>query len=164
MRLCVSKSKNAASLYVIKTIHKNGKQYTKTVEKLGTYAELQKKLNGQDPIEWAKRYIEDLNKKEKEESREDIVKYSPSPKVNNAPSTADTFSSSKYTMNSGSISFARKYPGSTNSHSTLIRYFHGYSTQESSTLPQNSQPLSFPNSLSSSPILNSSIYTGRLRS
>lgn len=78
MRLKVSKSKNAASLYVIKTIYIKGKQYTKTIEKLGTIAELEKKLNGQDPIEWAKKYIEELNKKEKEENREVLVKYSPS--------------------------------------------------------------------------------------
>lgn len=78
MRLCVSKSKNAASLYVIKTIYKNGKQYTKTVEKLGTYTELKKKLDGQDPIEWANNYIEELNQKEKEESQEVLLKRSPS--------------------------------------------------------------------------------------
>ena len=34
MRLKISKSKNATSLYVIKTIYINKKQYTKTVEKL----------------------------------------------------------------------------------------------------------------------------------
>lgn len=82
MRLQVSKSKNAASLYVIKTIYTNGKEHTKIVEKLGTYDELLKKLNGQDPIEWAKKYIEELNKKEKEEKREVLVKYSPSKLIN----------------------------------------------------------------------------------
>jgi len=78
MRLQISRSKNAASLYVIKTIYTNGKEHTKIVEKLGTYDELKKKLNGQDPVEWAKKYIEELNKKEKEEKREVLVKYSPS--------------------------------------------------------------------------------------
>lgn len=78
MRLSISKSKNAASLYVIKSIYDNGKRSTKVMEKLGTFAELQEKLNGRDPIEWAKSYIEELNKKEKEQSREVIVKYSPS--------------------------------------------------------------------------------------
>jgi transposase len=78
MRLCISKSKNASSLYVTKSIYENGKRTTKVVEKLGTYAELEKNLNGQDPIEWAKKYIEELNQKEKEENREVIVKYSPS--------------------------------------------------------------------------------------
>ena len=77
MRLKISKSKNATSLYVIKTIYINEKQYTKTVEKLGTIAELEKKLNGEDSIEWAKKYIEELNKKEKEETRDVMVKYSP---------------------------------------------------------------------------------------
>ena len=82
MRLQISKSKNAASLYVIKTIYINEKEHTKIVEKLGTYDELKKKLNGQDPIEWAKKYIEELNKKEKEENREILVKYSPSKIIN----------------------------------------------------------------------------------
>jgi len=74
----MSKSKNSTSLYVIKSTYENKKHSTKIVEKLGTYDELKKKLNGQDPIEWAKKYIEELNKKEKEEKREVLVKYSPS--------------------------------------------------------------------------------------
>lgn len=78
MRLSISKSKNATSLYVIQSIYDNGKRSTRVVEKLGTLAELQQKLNGQDPIEWAKSYIKELNKKDKEQSREVIVKYSPS--------------------------------------------------------------------------------------
>jgi transposase len=77
MRLSFSKSKNATSLYVIKDVTKNNKRTTKIVERLGTLKELEKKLNGQDPIEWAKNYIEELNKKEKEEKREILVKYSP---------------------------------------------------------------------------------------
>lgn len=78
MRLSISKSKNATSLYVIQSFYENGKRSTKVVEKLGTLAELQQKLNGKDPIEWARSYIDELNKKEKEQSREVIVKYSPS--------------------------------------------------------------------------------------
>ena len=78
MRLQISKSKNAASLYVIKTVYSNGKEHTQIVEKLGTVSELSKKLDGQDPIEWAKKYVEELNRKEKEENREIIVKHSPS--------------------------------------------------------------------------------------
>ena len=78
MRLSVSKSKNSTSLYVIQSIYDKGKRTTRVVEKLGTVAELQQKLNGQDPIEWAKSYIEELNKREEEQSREVIVRYSPS--------------------------------------------------------------------------------------
>lgn len=77
MKLSISKSKNSASLYVTKSIYVNGVHTSKIVEKLGTFQEIQKKLNGQDPIEWAKKYIEELNKKEKEEKREVLVKYSP---------------------------------------------------------------------------------------
>lgn len=73
MRLQISKSKNAASFYVIKTTYTNGKEQTNIVEKLGTLAELQKIHD--DPIAWAKKYVDDLNKKEKEQKREVLVKY-----------------------------------------------------------------------------------------
>lgn len=79
MRLKVSKSKNAASLYVIKSVYdpKTQSNTSKIVEKLGTEASLRKKLNGRDPYEWAKEYIEELNRKEEENKREVLVKYSP---------------------------------------------------------------------------------------
>jgi hypothetical protein len=60
MGLSVSKSKNSTSLYVIKSTYENGVHSSKVVEKLGTVNELSIKLNWQDPIEWAKRYIEDM--------------------------------------------------------------------------------------------------------
>mgnify|MGYP000871436341 FL=1 len=83
MRLKVSKSKNAASLYVIKSVYNSKTQSnsSKIVEKLGTEAELRKKLDGKDPYEWAKEYIEELNKKEKEQTRDVIVKYSQSKRI-----------------------------------------------------------------------------------
>lgn len=77
MRLQIIKSKNAASLYVVKSLFENGKRTSKVVEKLGTYAALSKAMDGQDPIEWAKKYVEELNRKEKQEKREVLVKYSP---------------------------------------------------------------------------------------
>lgn len=82
MRLQISKSKNSSSLYVIKTIYINEKEKTKIVEKLGTYDDLKQKLDGQDPIEWAKKYVEALNKKEIEEKQEVLVKCSPSKLIN----------------------------------------------------------------------------------
>lgn len=82
MRLKVSHSKNSASLYVTKTVYIDKKEHTITVEKLGTEKELREKLNGQDPYEWAKKYIEELNKKEKEESREVIIKRTQSKLIN----------------------------------------------------------------------------------
>ena len=81
MRLSYSKSKNATSLYVIKDFTHNNKRTTKIVEKLGTLKELEKKLNGQDPIEWAKKYIDELNQKQKQENRDVLVKYSPAKSI-----------------------------------------------------------------------------------
>jgi len=77
MRLQISETKNAASFYVVKSIYENGKHSSKVVEKLGTRADLEKKLNGKDPVEWAQEYVNELNKQEKENKREVFVKYSP---------------------------------------------------------------------------------------
>ena len=79
MRLHVSKSKNSASLYVIKSVYNSVTQSNSSVivEKLGTEAELREKLSGQDPYVWAKEYIKELNKSEKEASSSVMVQYSP---------------------------------------------------------------------------------------
>mgnify|MGYP001401228258 CR=1 FL=1 len=81
MRLQIVKSKNAASLYVVKSIFEHGKRSSKVVEKLGTYAELLENLHGEDPIKWAKNYVDELNQKEKEQKREVLVKYSPAKQI-----------------------------------------------------------------------------------
>lgn len=81
MRLKISRSKNSASLYVIKSTYINKVHSTKIVEKLGKYDELKIKLNGKDPIEWAKKYIEKLNIQEKEEKLETLVKFSPTKQI-----------------------------------------------------------------------------------
>lgn len=77
MRLKISKSKNAASLYVIKSIYDSKTQSNTSVivEKLGTEKELREKLNGSDPYEWAKQYIEKLNQEEKMQQREVIARF-----------------------------------------------------------------------------------------
>lgn len=69
MRLSISKSKNATSLYAIKSTYKNGVHSSKIVEKLGTEAELREKLNGKDPYEWAKEYIAELTKRKRRKTR-----------------------------------------------------------------------------------------------
>ncbi len=81
MRLKITKSKNASSLYVIKDITVRGKRTTKIVEKLGTYDDLIKKLDGEDPIQWAKEYIKELNEKERQKKQKVILKYSPVKKI-----------------------------------------------------------------------------------
>ena len=77
MRLKVTKSKNAASLYVIKSVYNPNTQTNTSVivEKLGTEKELREKLNGADPYEWARQYIEQLNQKEKEQKRTVLIPF-----------------------------------------------------------------------------------------
>ena len=82
MRLKISESKNSLSFYVIKDVYRNGKRTSKIVEKLGTEVELRKKLDGQDPYDWAKKYIEKLNKEEKEQKRTVLVEFNQSKMIN----------------------------------------------------------------------------------
>jgi hypothetical protein len=77
MHLGMSKSKNSTSLYVLKSTYENGFHSTEIVEKLGTIEEMEKKLNGQDPVAWAKQHIAQLNKLEKQDKHEVTAKYSP---------------------------------------------------------------------------------------
>lgn len=76
MRLRITKCKNTDIFYVIKTIYVNGKQKTKTVERIGNTAEIKQKSNGEDPYIWAKKYVDELNKKEQEGTREILIKKS----------------------------------------------------------------------------------------
>ena len=78
MRLKVTKSKNAASLYVIKSVYnpKTKSNSSVIVEKLGTEKQLREKLNGEDPYEWAKNYIKELNEKEKLQKRTVLLPFS----------------------------------------------------------------------------------------
>jgi transposase len=78
MRLNIIKSPNATSYYVIKDYKKNGKRSTKVVEKLGTLAELLEKCGDSDPVAWANAYIEELNRREKENEFEYVAQYSSS--------------------------------------------------------------------------------------
>ena len=89
MRLQIVKSKNAASLYVVKSTYIDGKRSNKIVEKLGTEQSLRKQLNGEDPYEWAKKYVEKLNKKEQSQTREILIKYIPNKTIN--PNEQRTF-------------------------------------------------------------------------
>jgi len=77
MTLTKSSSKNSTSLYVTKSVRENGKKTSKVIEKLGTVAELEKKLGGQDPIEWAQAYVKELTRLDQEGQRDIIVRYKP---------------------------------------------------------------------------------------
>ena len=77
MRLQINNSKSSQSLYVVKTVYFNKKKTNKVVEKLGTYDELKKKLD-EDPIVWAKKYVEQLNKEITKEQKDVLIAFNPS--------------------------------------------------------------------------------------
>lgn len=66
MRLRINTNKDGSrNFYVLKSYrNSSGNSTTKIVEKLGTYEELSK--SHEDPVAWAKDYVDSLNKKEKE--------------------------------------------------------------------------------------------------
>ena len=76
MRLQVVESKNAKSLYVVKSIYENGKRSSKVVEKLGTYEDLSKIHD--DPIAWGKAYAKKLTEDEKKAKQDVLIKKSQS--------------------------------------------------------------------------------------
>lgn len=76
MRLSISKSKNAQSLYVIDDVTVGNKRTSVVVESLGTISELQEKLQGQDPIVWAKEYVQSLREAKKLGEETIIQKFS----------------------------------------------------------------------------------------
>lgn len=78
MRLKISKSKNAASYYVIKDINYNGKRTTKVVEKLGTEQDIKTRSQREDFLTWISEYIKDLNKSYKEDTMDILLKKSTS--------------------------------------------------------------------------------------
>ena len=62
MRLQITTSVNAKCFYVVKSVYYNGKRSNRVIEKLGNLEEVTKKANGEDPIEWAKQYVEKLTR------------------------------------------------------------------------------------------------------
>ena len=79
MRLKITKTNSDTNYYVIKDIKTpSGKRTTMIYEKLGNEQDLLKKSNGEDILEWIKKYIKDLNEKEKEHKNDILIKKSPS--------------------------------------------------------------------------------------
>ena len=79
MRLQISRTKNAASYYVVKTVYSNGKKMNKVHEKLGTEKQLKERLGDIDIEQWARAYVDEINRLEAENKEPDVIaKYSPS--------------------------------------------------------------------------------------
>ena len=78
MRLVVKQSGRFTYLYAIKGYRTDdGKSTTKVVEKFGTIEELREKLQGADPVEWARERVAEMTAKEKEEDKKVIIECDP---------------------------------------------------------------------------------------
>lgn len=78
MKVSVSKSKNQTIYYLSKSVWKDGKSTTKTVEKIGTYDEIKKICGDMEPLAWAKQYAAKRSAEEKAAKQDIIMKYSSS--------------------------------------------------------------------------------------
>ena len=78
MRLVVKQSGRFTYLYAIKGYRTDdGKSTTKVVEKFGTIEELREKLQGADPVEWARERVAEMTAKEKEEDKKVLIECDP---------------------------------------------------------------------------------------
>lgn len=83
MKLTITKSINSVCFYVQRSVRRDdGRISSVTVEKLGNLEAVKTKANGRDPYQWARDYVEELNRKEYEEKKEIIISYSPAKLLN----------------------------------------------------------------------------------
>ena len=78
MKLTCAGTKNSPTYYVQKSIRIGNKTTTKTVERLGSIEEIKARCGGQDPVEWAKQYVQKITLAEREAKQGILLKYSPS--------------------------------------------------------------------------------------
>ena len=100
MRIRKTKTKNTEQYAIIYDLNVNGKRTTKIYENLGTIDKIKLRSNNEDPLEWLKKYVNDLNKKIKEESLPIILKKSPTKKLEK---------NVKYTFNGGYLFLQKIY-------------------------------------------------------
>lgn len=77
MRLRKVRTKNTLQYAIIKDINKNGKRTTCIYENLGTLDKIKLRCGSEDPIEWLKKYVNDLNIKNANEALPVIIQKNP---------------------------------------------------------------------------------------
>ena len=77
MRVKITKTKNTTQYTIIKDIYRNNKRTTCVYENLGTIEKIKERAEDEEPLEWLKNYVAELNKKHKEESLPVIIRKSP---------------------------------------------------------------------------------------
>lgn len=77
MRINKTKSKNNEHYSIIQDINVNGKRTTKVYENIGNLDNLKLRAGNEEPLEWLKNYVAELNKKNKENSLPVIIRKNP---------------------------------------------------------------------------------------
>ena len=77
MRVKITKTKNTTQYTIIKDIYRNNKRTTCVYENLGTIEKIKERAGDEEPLEWLKNYVAELNKKHKEEALPVIIRKSP---------------------------------------------------------------------------------------
>lgn len=78
MRIRTTKTKNTIQYAIIKDITKNGKRTTCIYENIGNFEKLKQRAGDENALEWLNKYVQKLNKKEKEEKLPVIIRKDPS--------------------------------------------------------------------------------------
>lgn len=73
MRLKFNQTSKGKCYYIIRSVYKNGKNTSETVEKLGYPEEIKEKHNCEDPYQWMNDYLEKLNELEEVEKKIEIL-------------------------------------------------------------------------------------------
>lgn len=74
MRIKTTKSKNCTHYSIIKDVKINGQRTTRVYENIGSLEKLKERANGQEPLVWLNDYVNELNKKAKENSLPVLIK------------------------------------------------------------------------------------------
>ena len=77
MRVKITKNKNTTHYTIIKDIYKNNKRTTCVYENLGTLDKIKDRAGDEEPLEWLKNYVAELNQKNKENSLPVIMRKNP---------------------------------------------------------------------------------------
>ncbi len=77
MRIKITKNINTTHYTIIKDIYKNDKRTTCVYENLGTIEKIKERAGNEEPLEWLKNYVAELNKKHKENSLPVIIRKNP---------------------------------------------------------------------------------------
>ena len=78
MRIRTTKTKSTIQYAIIKDITKNGKRTTCIYENIGNFEKLKQRAGDENALEWLNKYVQKLNKKEKEEKLPVIIRKDPS--------------------------------------------------------------------------------------